>query len=51
MIFERSIIMIEIEEVLELFNAADEKTKTLVEQILKESQQNPEHQNQHSQKV
>ena len=41
---ERSKVMIEIEEVLELFIAADEETKTLVEQILKESQQNPEHQ-------
>ena len=43
--------MIEIEEVLELFIQADEKTKVLVEQILRESQQNPEHQNQRSQKA
>ena len=43
--------MIEIEDVLELFIAADEETKTLVEQILRESQQTPEHQGQHSQKA
>ena len=33
--------MIEIEEVLELFIKADEKTKILVEQILRDSQQTP----------
>ena len=45
---ERSSTMIEIEEVLELFIAADEETKTLVEQILRDSQQIPEQQDQHS---
>ena len=33
--------MIEIEEVLELFIKADEETKILVEQILKDSQLTP----------
>ena len=45
---ERSIAMIEIEEVLELFIAADEDVKILVESILKCSQQTPEEQDQHS---
>ena len=45
---ERSNIMIEIEEVLELFIAADEETKALVESILRDSQQIPEQQGQHS---
>lgn len=43
--------MIEIEEVLELFIAADEETKILVEKILKDSQLTPEQQGQHSQKA
>lgn len=45
---ERSKTMIEIEDVLELFIAADEETKVLVEQILRESQQTPEQQGQPS---
>lgn len=47
-IIERSIAMIEIEEVLELFIAADEETKALVESILRDSQQTPGQQGQHS---
>lgn len=46
---ERSIAMIEIEEVLELFIAADEETKILVESILRDSQQTLGQQDQHSQ--
>lgn len=48
-IIERSIAMIEIEEVLELFIAADEETKILVESILGDSQQTLGQQDQHSQ--
>ena len=48
-IIERSIAMIEIEEVLELFIAADEETKILVESILRDSQQTLGQQDQHSQ--
>lgn len=36
--------MINIDEVLELFIAADEETKIYVEQLLKYSQQTPEQQ-------
>ena len=43
--------MIEIEEVLELFIAADEETKVLVEQLLRYSQQTLGEQGQSSQKV
>ena len=50
-IYERSTTMIEIEDVLELFIAADEKTKILVEQILRESRQTPGRQDQHSEKA
>lgn len=45
---ERSIVMIEIKEVLELFIAADEETKTLIESILRDSQQTLGQQGQHS---